>query len=83
MKNATWKLKNVTLMEDDRFPNAVTTRGTKHLHDLMKMKQQGHRAVLLFLIQRSDGKRDRSGLCRDFTESCGSRGRSFVLSDGS
>lgn len=52
------EIKNVTLMEAGiyKFPDAVTTRGTKHLYDLMKMKQAGHRAVLLFLIQRSDGR---------------------------
>lgn len=52
------EIKNVTLVENGiyKFPDAVTTRGTKHLHDLMKMKQEGHRAILFFLIQRSDGK---------------------------
>ncbi len=51
------EIKNVTLVENGiyKFPDAVTARGTKHLHDLMKMKQAGHRAFLLFLIQRSDG----------------------------
>lgn len=52
------EIKNVSLIEDEiyKFPDSVTTRGTKHLNDLMKMKQAGHRAVLLFCIQRSDGK---------------------------
>jgi len=51
------EIKNVTLVEDSiyKFPDAVTTRGTKHLNDLMKMKKAGHRAVLFFLIQRNDG----------------------------
>ncbi|WP_044470926.1 DNA/RNA nuclease SfsA [Mannheimia massilioguelmaensis] len=30
------------------FPDAVTTRGQKHIRELMAMKAQGHRAVLLF-----------------------------------
>ncbi len=52
------EVKNVTLVEDDgfyRFPDAVTTRGLKHLHDLMEVVRQGHRAVMLFVVQRSDG----------------------------
>jgi sugar fermentation stimulation protein A len=52
------EVKNVTLVEADgvyRFPDAVTKRGLKHLHELREMKRQGHRAVMLFAIQRSDG----------------------------
>lgn len=53
------EIKNVTLVEDDGnyyFPDSVTSRGLKHLHELMEMKKLGHRAVMLFVIQRSDGK---------------------------
>lgn len=35
------------------FPDAVTTRGQKHLRELMQMKKQGHRAVLLFAVLHS------------------------------
>lgn len=35
------------------FPDAVSTRGTKHLRELVAMKQQGHRAVLLFCVQNT------------------------------
>jgi len=35
------------------FPDAVSTRGTKHLRELAAMKQQGHRAVLLFCVQNT------------------------------
>jgi sugar fermentation stimulation protein A len=52
------EVKNVTLVEEDgfyRFPDAVTKRGLKHLQELTEMVRQGHRAVMLFLIQRSDG----------------------------
>ncbi len=52
------EIKNVTLVEADgfyRFPDAVTKRGLKHLQELTEMVRQGHRAVMLFLIQRSDG----------------------------
>jgi sugar fermentation stimulation protein A len=36
------------------FPDAVTTRGTKHLVELSNMVKQGHRAVMLYLTQRAD-----------------------------
>ncbi|MDZ7331312.1 MAG: DNA/RNA nuclease SfsA [candidate division KSB1 bacterium] len=51
------EIKNVTLVENGvaLFPDAVTARGSKHLMELMALKQQGHRAVILFLIQRYDG----------------------------
>lgn len=50
------EVKNVTLKEDDfaLFPDAVTTRGKKHLETLIKVKQQGMRAVMLYIIQRMD-----------------------------
>lgn len=49
--------KNVTLVEDDvaRFPDAVTERGRKHLHELMRLANTGVRVALFFLIQRADG----------------------------
>ena len=52
------EVKNVTLVEADgvyRFPDAVTTRGRKHLAELSAMVAAGHRAVMLFVIQRADG----------------------------
>lgn len=51
------EVKNVTLVEKDHFlfPDAVTTRGQKHLDELMAMVKEGHRAVMLFVIQRKDG----------------------------
>lgn len=36
------------------FPDSVTTRGTKHLDALENMVQQGHRAVMLYCVQRMD-----------------------------
>lgn len=50
------EVKNTTLgVGDGRvlFPDAVTTRGTKHLRELMAMVEQGHRAVLVFCVQHS------------------------------
>ena len=50
------EVKNVTLKEGKSalFPDAVTTRGQKHLNTLIEVKKQGMRAVMLYIIQRSD-----------------------------
>ncbi|HAF29784.1 MAG TPA: DNA/RNA nuclease SfsA [Bacteroidales bacterium] len=50
------EVKNVTYKEGDYalFPDAVTTRGKKHLETLIKVKEQGMRAVMLYIIQRMD-----------------------------
>jgi len=53
------EVKNVTLCCQPGvacFPDAVTTRGQKHLRDLMLAKEQGWRAVIFFLIQRGDAQ---------------------------
>lgn len=52
------EIKNVTLVENSKalFPDAVTTRGRRHLLELLQLKQAGHRAVIFFLIQRMDGE---------------------------
>lgn len=44
------EVKSVTLVEGNigMFPDAVTTRGQKHLRELITMKQQGYRAVVFF-----------------------------------
>ncbi|SDI64228.1 sugar fermentation stimulation protein A [Ferrimonas sediminum] len=49
------EVKSCTLLQQQQgyFPDAVTTRGQKHLRELMQMVDQGHRAVLLFLVQHS------------------------------
>lgn len=48
--------KNVTLVEDDIaiFPDAVTTRGQKHLQELIELASQGIRVASFYLIQRDD-----------------------------
>ncbi|WP_319227996.1 DNA/RNA nuclease SfsA [Draconibacterium orientale] len=50
------EVKNVSMKENEYalFPDAVTTRGQKHLKTLMDVKRQGMRAVMLYIIQRSD-----------------------------
>ena len=50
------EVKNVSLVRNKvaAFPDAVTTRGTKHLRELMDMVNQGFRAVMFFLVQRVD-----------------------------
>lgn len=53
------EVKSVTLMRKKglaEFPDSPTDRGLKHLHELVRVVDMGHRAVLLFLIQRSDCK---------------------------
>ena len=50
------EVKNVTLKEGEhaRFPDAVTERGRKHLQTLIRVKQAGMRAVMLYVVQRTD-----------------------------
>lgn len=36
------------------FPDCVTARGARHLNDLAAMVGEGHRAVMLYLVQRTD-----------------------------
>jgi sugar fermentation stimulation protein A len=47
------EVKQVTLKEEDGhgyFPDSVSVRGTKHLHTLQALAEQGERAVLLFCV---------------------------------
>lgn len=50
------EVKNVTLKRGSlaQFPDAVTTRGTKHLNELSSEVKKGNRAVMLYLVQRAD-----------------------------
>ncbi|MFT5758080.1 MAG: sugar fermentation stimulation protein A [Alteromonadaceae bacterium] len=46
------EVKSVTLLDGDKgfFPDAVTTRGQKHLRELITMVEQGYRAILCFAV---------------------------------
>ena len=50
------EMKSVTLVIDRaaRFPDAPTGRGRKHIETLIKAVEEGHRAAVVFIIQRSD-----------------------------
>ncbi|MBQ9026726.1 MAG: DNA/RNA nuclease SfsA [Methanobrevibacter sp.] len=52
------EVKGVTLVVglEARFPDAPTERGTKHLKELIKLKKEGFRTVVFFLIQHPLGK---------------------------
>ena len=48
------EVKNVTLFRDEKtaeFPDAITTRGSKHLITLIDAIKKGYKAYLIFLVQ--------------------------------
>jgi len=51
------EVKSVTLLEGSGgqgfFPDAVTSRGQKHLRELMHARQMGNRAVLIFCVNHT------------------------------
>jgi len=51
--------KSVTLVEDGvaLFPDAPTQRGRRHLGELMRARGEGHRAAVVFVVQRGDAVR--------------------------
>jgi sugar fermentation stimulation protein A len=56
------EIKNTTYVEKvggkliAMFPDAVTERGQKHIREMMELIEQGHKAELIFTIQRDDVK---------------------------
>ncbi|MEM1451022.1 MAG: DNA/RNA nuclease SfsA [Planctomycetota bacterium] len=53
------EVKNTTLATGDLalFPDAVTTRGRKHLEELARVVADGDRGVMLFCVSRDDVRR--------------------------
>ncbi len=52
-----FEVKSATLMRQAglaEFPDSVTARGLKHLQELQRVVAQGHRAMLFYLVQRTD-----------------------------
>ena len=53
------EVKNVTLSRINtvaEFPDAVTSRGLKHINELVKASNMGYKIFILYLIQRNDCK---------------------------
>lgn len=50
------EVKNCTLARQGiaLFPDAITARGTKHLQELLRLHEAGHRAALIFCVQLQD-----------------------------
>ena len=51
------EVKNVTLVRKKKiaeFPDAITSRGTRHLKELIAAKKKGFESYILYLIQRDD-----------------------------
>ena len=56
------EVKNVTLSRKKtlaEFPDAITTRGLKHINELLKASKKNYKIFILYLIQRDD--------CKSFT----------------
>lgn len=53
------EIKCVHLMRENglaEFPDSVTERGAKHLGELAAMVREGHRAAMVYLVQRADAE---------------------------
>ncbi len=53
------EVKNCHLVYPDRrgyFPDSVSTRATKHLHELAELVEGGHRASVIFVVQHAEAK---------------------------
>lgn len=60
------EVKNVHFLREPNlaeFPDSATARGAKHLYELADQVQLGHRAIMVYLIQRDDCNRFK--ICAD------------------
>ena len=60
------EVKNVTLSRTKKlaeFPDAITSRGAKHIDELIKAKIKGYDVYLMFVVQREDC--DQFSIARD------------------
>ena len=51
------EVKNVTLKRKPKiaeFPDAITSRGAKHINELIKASKKGYKIYIAFIIQRED-----------------------------
>ncbi|MEZ4366566.1 MAG: DNA/RNA nuclease SfsA [Kofleriaceae bacterium] len=59
-KDELWiEVKTATMSVGDgvvAFPDAVTTRGRRHLDELLALRRRGARAMLLFCVARTDAR---------------------------
>jgi len=69
------EIKNCTLVTEGiaQFPDAVTSRGLKHITGLEKLVVGGHRCMLFYFIQRMDARVFRPADHIDPDYSCGLR----------
>ncbi len=54
------EIKNVTLLQDHgliSFPDVRTERGQKHLQELISLKKQGYRAMIVFFVARNSAEK--------------------------
>ena len=53
------EVKNVTLSREQNiaeFPDAITSRGTRHLNELINAKKKGYESYIVYIVQRDDCK---------------------------
>jgi sugar fermentation stimulation protein A len=69
------EVKSVTLVEEGKalFPDAPTLRGTRHLEELVRAREEGYRAAVVFVVQRGDANRFSSNDSIDATFAKGLR----------
>jgi len=77
------EVKSVTLVEKGiaRFPDAPTARGARHVRELTEVVRDGGRALILFMVQRSDARAVTANPSTDplFAEELAAARRSGVL----